>query len=87
MHDARVFANSSLYAKGIDGEFFPAWTKRIGDCNVSLVIILLGNPAYPLLPWLMKPYTENEHTPQDKKLFNYRQSRARIVVENANGRG
>lgn len=84
VHDARVFSNSALYAKGRDGKLFPDWSERMGNCNVPLVI--LGDPAYPLLPWLMKPYTENEHTPQSKKLFNYRQSRARMVVENAYGR-
>lgn len=84
VHDARVFTNSSLFAKGRNGQLFPAWARRMGDCNVPLFI--LGDPAYLLLPWLMKPYTENENTPQDQKMFNYRQSRARMVVENVFGR-
>lgn len=84
VHDARVFANSSLYTKGCNGDLFQPMSRKIGDVNVPLVI--LGDPAYPLLPWLMKPYVENEHTPSDQKLFNYRQSRARMVVENSFGR-
>ena len=39
-----------------------------------------------VLPWLMKPYIENDTTTAAQKLFNYRQSRARMVVENAFGR-
>ena len=31
----------------------------------------------------MKPYPENAHTTDAEKNFNYRQSRARMVVENA----
>ena len=84
VHDARVFANSSVYSKGNKGELFPAWTRKMCGCDVPLVI--LGDPAYPLLPFVMKPYVENDRTPPDQKLFNYRESRARMVVENAFGR-
>ena len=35
--------------------------ERIGDQDVPIVI--LGDPAYPLLPWLLRAYPENTNTP------------------------
>ena len=49
-------------------------------------LVILGDPAYPSLPWLMKPYQETANMTRGPKLYNYCQSRARMVVENAFGR-
>ena len=84
VHDARVFANSSCYRKGTNGIMFPNWPRTIGGVSVPLVI--LGDVAYPLLPWLMKPYLENASTTRQQRNYNYRHSRARMIVENAFGR-
>lgn len=84
VHDARVFGNSTLYQKGVNGTLFPEWTKTIAQEEIPLVV--LGDPAYPLLPWVMKPYIDNGHLFRDQRRFNYRLSRARVVVEDAYGR-
>lgn len=83
-HDARVFHNSTVYVKGCSGDLFPNWTKLINGVEVPLLV--LGDAAYPLLQWLMKPYIETPNSSESVKNFNYRHSRARMVVENAFGR-
>ena len=83
VHDARVLVNSELYKKGERGDLFPQMSKRINDVLVPLVI--LGDPAYPLMSWIMKPYSDNGRLTRQQSVFNYRLSRARVLSENAFG--
>ena len=49
-------------------------------------IVVVADPAYPLLPWLMKAFPDNGCLTQQQKTFNFRLSSARVVVEHAYGR-
>ena len=50
-HDAWVFHNSQLYAKGERGE------DRTAVINATRVpVVVLGDPVYPHRSWLMKPF-------------------------------
>ena len=80
VHDVRVFANSPLYMKGIDGKLFPNITRKVDDKDMS--IVLLGDSAYTLLPWLMKPFPHTTLS-EEQQRYNYCLSRDRIVIENA----
>ena len=84
VHDARVFANSAIFRDGDQGTLFPDRPEQFGNTNVPPFII--GDPAYPLLSWLMKGYPEGPGTPDDQRHFNYRLSRARMTIECAFGR-
>ena len=85
VHDARIFSNSGLYKKGNEGSLFSSdVTETIQGCDIQP--LLLGDPAYPLLPWLVKGYPENSNTSDVERHFNYMLSRARMTVENTFGR-
>ena len=82
VHDARILANSEMFFMGEAGTLVPSVSRRINGVDV----VVLGDPAYPLLPWLMKPFPTTSALSNSQKRFNYRLSRARIVVECAFGR-
>ncbi|XP_046855892.1 protein ANTAGONIST OF LIKE HETEROCHROMATIN PROTEIN 1-like [Xenia sp. Carnegie-2017] len=84
VHDARVLSNSGVFAKAEAGKLFQDGGKEICGCNVPFM--LFGDPAYPLLPWLMKRHPNDGNLCPAQKKFNYYISRARQVVECAFGR-
>ena len=74
VHDACVLANSPLFHKAENDLLLPHSPRNIEGVDVPLLI--LGDPAYPLETWLMKPFTDNGRLSDEQKNFNYRLSRA-----------
>lgn len=84
IHDARVLRLSSFFTLASNGTFFPGTTRNICGENVGYYII--GDSAYPLQSWLLKPFADNGRLTASQELYNQRTSRARAVVEHAFGR-
>lgn len=74
MSDGGIFNKSSL-KKGIEGNLL--------DLPVDAVI--LGDEAFPLTSYLMKPYPRRNMLTRKEKIYNYRLCWARRIVENAFG--
>ena len=68
VHDARVFANLSLYLKGSNGTVPPYWTLSISGVDVPQ--LLQGDQLYFLKLWLMKPYLENASITAQERNYN-----------------
>ncbi|XP_029947546.1 protein ANTAGONIST OF LIKE HETEROCHROMATIN PROTEIN 1 [Salarias fasciatus] len=84
MHDARVLRLSSLWEVLSDGQLLGQQKANISGRQVGHNII--GDPAYPMLEWLMKPFSDTGRLTPAQSMYNFRLSSARSVMEMAFGR-
>ena len=83
VHDARVFANCDIQ-KGFTNEKFKLFYKELCTWRRMCAKILLGDPAYPLLPYMMKEF---EHCKSNEDvIFNQVLRSARNQIECPFGR-
>lgn len=84
-NDSGVFLNSQM-------------VKDLKEWKWTILNFLVGDELFPLQEWLIKPYSKSALTSESKlvlatynllgktkQIFNYHQSRARQVIENAFG--
>ena len=84
VHDARMFANSKINEIFRTGKM-PHCFKKILDDEDPVPVCILGDPAYPLLPFLMKEFPGGGSTIKEQ-FFSHRLSSARMHIECAFGR-
>lgn len=83
MHDARILRASNIFTKAENGEILKEPVTFLN--GVTVRPLLLGDGAYPLLPWLLKPYPINVILNRSQSRFNKTLSSARSTVERAFG--
>ena len=82
--DGQIFNDSDLKECLLDGSLgIPADDKLPGDDQFT-PYYFIGDDAFPINTWFMKPFSIRNMT-REQRIFNYRLSRARRVVENAFG--
>ena len=59
----------SLYKRVQDGTLFPDWKQTIFGKEIPL--LMLGDPAHPLLLWLKKVFPDSYTLSHEQKTFNY----------------
>ena len=72
-----------IHQQRIEGSLFNGLKKSI--CSKDVPVCLLDDSAYPLKSWLLKPFPHNGLLTHSQQCFNYRLSKARIVVESTYG--
>ena len=77
--DGGIFRHISLYQFISSNNFNMLHAKKLPLSDVELPFVILGDEAYPLLSYLMRPYPRRQLT-ECRRLFNYRLSRGRRVV-------
>ncbi|XP_031330007.1 uncharacterized protein LOC116160983 [Photinus pyralis] len=83
--DGGVFKNTKLYEDLCNGELNLPPPKTLSNDKTQLPFVILGDEAFALSENLMKPYSGFYEKGSKERIFNYRLSRARRVVENAFG--
>ena len=80
VQEARIFLNSSINRMLQKKNNTTLW-KDIGRWN-PVPVLLLGDPTYPLLPFLLKEFSVGGRNEREK-FFSYKLSSARIPIENS----
>ena len=82
--DAQIFNRNLLREKIEDSSLGLPPHEPLGEGGPDLHYFLLGDNAFALMPWLVKPYSQRQLT-REARIANYWISRDRKVVENAIG--
>ena len=82
--DAQIFNHSKLKRRIENGRLGLPPPKLIGPGGSDLHYFLLVDNAFALMPWLVKPYSRQQLT-REERIANYRISRGRRVVQNSFG--
>ncbi|CAH1973662.1 unnamed protein product [Acanthoscelides obtectus] len=84
--DGGVFKNTTLYKK-LEGRELKIPQPEVLQVPYSIEVpyYILGDKAFALNEYTMKPFDGNPEPRSAERVFNYRLSRARRVVENAFG--
>lgn len=78
-------SDSGIFRKSEMGYGFEHKLHNLPKAEDELPYVLVGDEAFPLTEYMMRPYPRRGQLDMRRKVFNYRLSRARRVVESAFG--
>ena len=80
--DGGVYRNSKINSAFEENLLNVPDPKPLPGCSTVTPYMIVADDAFPLKTYIQKPYSQVGLT-KEKRIFNYRLSRARRVVENA----
>ncbi|XP_062602287.1 uncharacterized protein LOC134263958 [Saccostrea cucullata] len=80
--DGGIFARCSLHERLENSTMSLPPPKPLPGRRNDTPYIIVGDEAFPLKPYLLKPYPSRQLDDPAKQIFNYSLSRARRIVEN-----
>jgi len=83
--DAGIYANCTLNVALEDNTLNIPKPNKLPGFRDALPYVIVADDAFPLKNYIMKPYPNRLYDDVASRVFNYRLSRARRVVENAFG--
>ncbi|KAJ8927684.1 hypothetical protein NQ314_019842 [Rhamnusium bicolor] len=85
LSDSGTFKKSTIGRGFENGSFNLLPPVRIPEMNTELPYVLVGDEAFALSNYMMRPHPRSGGLDRRKKVFNYRLSHARRMVESAFG--
>ncbi|KAL2086109.1 hypothetical protein ACEWY4_017168 [Coilia grayii] len=83
--DAGVFSRSKFGAELLQGRLPPLPCAPLPGTEVLTPHVFVADEAFPQKINLMRPYPGSQQLSHDQKVYNYRHSRARRIIENSFG--
>lgn len=83
--DGGIFSNSNIGTAMAAKKLNVPEEKNLPGTEILMPHTIIGDEAFPLKTYLMRPYPQPQLHDQTNKIFNDRLSRARKVVENTFG--
>lgn len=83
--DGGIFRSSLMGQKFHNEEMnLPEPQATLAD-EIPLPFVIVGDEAFPLSEYLLRPYPGRGGLSQERKIYNYRLSRARRMIESSFG--
>ncbi|XP_018376592.1 PREDICTED: uncharacterized protein LOC108769870 [Trachymyrmex cornetzi] len=83
--DGGIFTSSDIYSTLVDGTLnLPEGIANLPESDIQLPCFFIGDSGFPISRFMMRPYS-GRLLNERKKIFNYRLSRARRIIENTFG--
>lgn len=85
LSDAGVFSHTSFIQALRDGTLNLPSSHSLPGRDIATPYVFVGDDAFSLSPNIMKPYPGENSPGSNERIFNYRLTKARRVVENVFG--